>query len=217
MNRMSAASQAPQEVPPGHVLPAFPLALLEAVRAHDRPGEVLEDEDLTISLPRRLGLTGVIGSQIHRYETAQKSGKSVPFSEVYSLLQLVIRRPDAGAILWETGQQLAGRRFERVPGGMVKLLRVLPGAGRGSAARVVRRLLRSLSGGLAVETRARPFTVRLPDCPVATLDALGTGCQLYTGAIERIVTGYTGKPTPVEHTRCRARGQPLCEWRAEGG
>ena len=52
----------------------LPLAILESVRTHDRPAEVLEDEDLTISLPRRLGLTGVIETQIYRYQAAQKAG-----------------------------------------------------------------------------------------------------------------------------------------------
>ena len=60
------------------VLAALPLALLQSTRSHDRPGEVLEDEDLSASLPRRLGLSGVIESQIQRYETAARSGKRVP-------------------------------------------------------------------------------------------------------------------------------------------
>src|SRR5690606_24631288 len=63
------------------VTPALPLALLEAMRVHDRPREVLEDEDLTISLPRRLGLTGVIESQIHRYEEARRRKQAVPADE----------------------------------------------------------------------------------------------------------------------------------------
>ncbi|MGH7447075.1 MAG: hypothetical protein ACRELT_05925, partial [Longimicrobiales bacterium] len=99
----------------GSVSAAFPLALLESVRSHDRPGEVLEDEDLTISLPRRLGLTGVIETQIFRYEAAQKAGRDVPLHEVMSLIRLVMRRPDSEPILRETGQRMARWYFRHAP------------------------------------------------------------------------------------------------------
>ncbi len=207
-------SRTPAEAPPGHVLPAFPLALLERVRAHDRPGEVLEDEDLMLSMPRRLGLTGVVFTQIRRYEEAQRAGRAVPYAEVISLIQLVLRRPDAGAILWETGDIMAQRRLERVPRGFVRLTRVLPGSGAGSAARVGRRLLRTLSGGGTIQSHGRPYRITFSDCPLATLDALGTGCALYTGALQTLLRGYTGKSDQVEHTACRARGHDACVWEA---
>lgn len=211
---MTPPSLTPVEAPPGHVLPAFPLALLERVRAHDRPGEVLEDEDLMQSMPRRLGLTGVVFTQIRRYEDAARAGRNVPYAEVISLIQLLLRRADAGAILWETGELMAQRRLERVPGPLVRVVRILPGAGAGSAARVGRRLIRALSGGGSVEAHARPFRVRFNDCPLATLDALGTGCALYTGALDATLRAYTGKPQRVVHTDCRARGHDGCTWEA---
>lgn len=202
-----------QEPPPGHVLPAFPLTLLEAMRAHDRPAEVLEDEDVTISMPRRLGLTDVIGTQIRRYEAAQKQGKPVPYAEVVSLIQLVLRRPDGGAILWQTGQKMAERRVQRVPKPLLRLMRILPGAGNGSAARVSRRLLRRLSGGGDVQANGRPFEIRFVDSPLATLDQLGTGCSLYSGALEYTYRAYTGNDRRIEHVACRGRGDTVCEWR----
>jgi hypothetical protein len=91
----------------GNVAPAFPLALLESVRSHDRPDEVLEAEDLTVSMSRRLGMTGIIGTQIHRYTEAQRAGRSVRVDEVMGLIRLVLRRPDAAPILHETGQRVA--------------------------------------------------------------------------------------------------------------
>ena len=200
------------EAPPGHVLPAFPLALLERVRAHDRPGEVLEDEDLMRSMPRRLGLTGIVFDQMRRYEAAERGGKAVPYAEVISLIQLVLRRPDAGAILWETGQVMARRRLERTPRGLIRAIRILPGSGLGSAARVGRRLLRTLSGGGRVEADARPFRVRFSDCPLATLDSLGTGCSLYTGVLETVARAYSGREVKIVHDHCRARGDAACEW-----
>lgn len=210
---MSGATRKSADAPPGFVLPALPLALLESVRSHDRPGEFLEDEDFTQSMPRRLGLTGVVFTQIRRYEEAQRTGKAVPFADVVSLMQLVLRRPDAGAIFHETGRMMAQRRADKVPQPFVKLIRVLPGAGAGSAARVARRLVRALSGGGVIEAHPRPFHIRFLDCPIATLDALGTACAIYTGAIDTTLSTYTGRTGLIEHTLCRARGDDVCEWR----
>ncbi len=207
-----ASSRSTAEAPPGHVLPAFPLTLLERVRAHDRPDEVLEDEDLMQSMPRRLGLTGIVFDQIRRYEEAERNKRPVPYGDVVSLIQLVLRRPDAGVILWETGQAMAQRRLERVPGPVVSLLRVLPGHGAGPAARVGRRLLRALSGGGSVESQGRPFRVAFTDCPLATLDALGTACSLYSGALETLMKGYSGRDARIAHEHCRARGDDVCVW-----
>src|SRR5688500_18887567 len=92
----------------GSVAPAFPLALLESVRSHDRPEEVLEEEDLTVSMSRRLGMTGIIGTQIHRYTEAQRAGRSVQLNAVMGLIRLVLRRSDAEPILHDTGQRLEG-------------------------------------------------------------------------------------------------------------
>ena len=79
----------------GSVIAALAVALLEATRSHDRPDEVLEDEDITISMPRRLGLSGVVETQIQRYETAVREGRRLPLDEFVNLLKLVLRRPDA--------------------------------------------------------------------------------------------------------------------------
>jgi len=214
MNHPSSRTAA--EAPLGHVLPAFPLTLLERVRAHDRPDEVLEDEDLMQSMPRRLGLTGIVFDQIRRYEEAERNNKPVPYGDVVNLIQLVLRRPDAGIILWETGQAMAQRRIERVPGPVVRLLRLLPGHGAGPAARVGRRLLRALSGGGTIEAHGRPFQVAFTDCPLATLDALGTACSLYSGALETLVKGYSGREVRIAHERCRARADDVCLWTEAG-
>lgn len=47
--------------------PVFPLILLETMRDMDRPEEYLEGEDVAVSMPRRLGLSDVIYTQIHRF------------------------------------------------------------------------------------------------------------------------------------------------------
>jgi hypothetical protein len=196
----------------GHVAASFPLALLESIRSHDRPGEVLEDEDLTISLPRRLGLTGVIETQIFRYEAARKAGRAVPVDEVMSLIRLVMRRPDAEPILRETGQRMARWHFRRAPQLWLRVLHRAPARlGLRSARRAAARALRSLHIGDKVTT-VGPFSIRISDCATAQLEESGIGCTLPTGLIEEQLLLSTGKPRRVRHTCCLARGDELCEW-----
>lgn len=196
----------------GQVSAAFPLALLQSIRSHDRPGEILEDEDLTISLPRRLGLTGVIETQIFRYEAAQKAGRAVPVGEVMSLIRLVMRRPDAEPILRETGQRMARWHFRHAPELWARVLHRAPAAfSLRSARRVAARALRSLQIGSRIDS-TKPFVIRIPECAAAHLDESGLGCTLVTGLIEEQLLLSTGKPRRVRHTCCLAHGDELCEW-----
>lgn len=208
---------APARIDPGSdgsVAPLLPLALLESMRAHDRPREVLEDEDLASSLPRRLGLTGVVESQIQRYESARRRGKRVPAEEVANLLRLVLRRPDAEAILHEAGYQVARRHVRRARPPAAGALRLLPRAATLAAARhSARRLLKRLVGPGSVEVEGGLLTARVRGGLVALLDADGAAtCVLYASALEELVFLYTGKRHTVVHGRCATRGDPVCEW-----
>ena len=196
----------------GNVTAAFPLALLESVRSHDRPGEVLEDEDLMISLPRRLGLTGVIETQIFRYEAAQKAGRSVRLDEVISLLRLMMRRPDAEPILRETGQRMARWYFRRTPEAWIRILHRGPARlGLRSARRAAVGALRALRTGDRIDS-GKPFTIRISNSTTARLEESGAGCTIITGLIEEQLLMSTGKPRRVRHTCCLARGDDRCEW-----
>ncbi len=166
----------------GHVLPILPLSLLETVRDQDHPGEILEAEDLSVSLPRRLGLTGVVSTQISRYEAAVNAGTRIPVAELTNLLQLVLRRPDAEAILWQTGQRVARRSLgERAPF-TARLLRrshtlvFLP------IRRAARRLIRGMAGNARLDIVGKPLVLRLQPAFTAQLDI--NACVLYTGALE---------------------------------
>ena len=205
---MTAASEVNLEK--RRVPPALPLALLEAVRAQDRPGEVLEDEDVTVSLPRRLGLSGVVFDQIRRYEEAQSKGRKIPMPEFVGLLRLVMRRHDAAVILHETGRRYARWRLERRRRTAVVALHTLPARVMFlGARRAARRVLRGMTGDAV--SAGRPFTIRIDD---STIASLGTGaCALYTGALEELVLQYGGKPRPIEHRACEARGEQSCEWK----
>ena len=50
------------------------LRLLEAIKAQDSPPEVFEDEDPTVTMPRRLGLSNVVERQIRTYRHFVRRG-----------------------------------------------------------------------------------------------------------------------------------------------
>src|SRR5688500_6852411 len=196
----------------GSVAPAFPLALLESVRSHDRPDEVLEAEDLTVSMSRRLGMTGIIGTQIHRYTEAQRAGRSVRVDEVMGLIRLVLRRTDAAAILHETGQRVARFQFRRVPPWWQRVLHKSPNAlGLRATRRAAERALRAIYFGTNIDI-AKPFSVRIADASTAKLDGAGVSCSLITGLLEEQLLLYTGKERTVTHTDCLTRGARRCVW-----
>lgn len=196
------------------VVPALPLALLEAVRSHDRPGEVLEDEDLTASMPRRLGLTGVIHTQIRRYETAYASRKKVPLPEVADLMKLILRRPDAPTILEETGRRMTRLVLDRRRPLAQRFRRILPRALLfASIRRTAVKLLEATTGGARATVSGKPLAIRVAGGARLQIDQ--PSCQLYTGALEELVVAYTGTPLTVEHVECVTRGGDACAWVAQ--
>ena len=64
--RQPTPAAPPQRGRDATITPLFPLILLETLRDRDRPEEVLEDEDLTVRLPRRLGRSDEGGGQFLR-------------------------------------------------------------------------------------------------------------------------------------------------------
>ena len=200
----------------GAVAAALPLALLEATRAHDRPSEVLEDEDLTISLPRRLGLSGVIDTQIRQFQTAARSGRRVPLTDFINLLKLVLRRPDAETILRETGARVAHNQFAKVPPAWVTVLRVLPRAvGHRVIRRAATRLLRNIAGTDDVTVQGSPIRARIARPLLAGLEPPGLACTLYAAALEELASLYLGRTWRVTQVHCAAQDGNYCEWRLE--
>jgi predicted hydrocarbon binding protein len=193
----------------------LPLAILESVRTHDRPAEVLEDENLTASLPRRLGLTGVVESQIHRYRIARKRRERIPYSEVGDLLRLVLRRPDSEPILREAGHAIARQHARKPLYRLVAIGRVLPRAlSSRIAARSLRRLLRRIGGGVPLRVTRVPLRISMTDPVTGRVDRWGTACILYAAAIEQAVADATGGRPGVEHVECQSRGDERCVWEA---
>lgn len=192
----------------------LPLALLEALRDHDLPSEVLEDENFRESLPRRLGLSDVVFLQIRRFEESVRRGQTVPLSEASDLMRLVLRRPDAATVLREAGSAIAQRQFRR---GRRPAALTIRGHGLpaplvlAAARRSVHRLLVRLLGRDQVEPVERPLTARLQN-PFATEVEDGTACVLFASVIEEMVRLYTRTQRAVVHTRCVVRGDDACEW-----
>lgn len=201
----------------GAVPPALPLALLESVRAHDRPGEVLEEEDVTISLPRRFGLKGVVQTQIQRYEDARRAGRGVPGEEWLNLVRLVLRRPDADAVLRVTGERLTHWYFRGPRAATAPMVRTLPQSLRFAAIRRSSlRLFRRLGGGGKAVIVSKPLALRLDPAPPALFASNDAVCALYTGALDELLRLYTGNGGVVRHERCTARGDDLCLWSLSG-
>ena len=197
----------------GWVSATLAVALLEATRSHDRPEEVLEAEDLSVSLPRRLGLSGVIETQIHRYETAVREGRRIPLDEFVGLLKLMLRRPDAEPILREAGERVAARAFTKAPGFYVKMVRVLPRAlSFVFVARSTRKLLRNITGSKHVEVRGKPLVARLHQPVTALLEPPGVACALYGAAFGELASLYLNRKARAAHAPCVINGGSICQW-----
>jgi predicted hydrocarbon binding protein len=195
--------------------PDLPLAILESVRQHDRPAEVLEDEDLAASLPRRLGLTGVVESQIHRYHIARKRRERVSTDDVVSLLRLVLRRPDAEAILQEAGRDVARHQGRGALYRLAGIARLLPYAiSSRMAKRTISRLMGQIGGGAPVRVTRNPLRVRV-EHPVTARESLGLACILYSAAIEEAAQHAMGRRPSVVHVGCEGRGDEACVWEVE--
>jgi hypothetical protein len=183
------------------------LTLLEALRDHDRPGEILDDENVTETLPRRFGLSGVVRSQISRYEQEAKRGRRVPEDEVIDLIRLVTRRPDSDEVFQEVGRSLIVT--ESAPGWR----RVLtPGMLLGLARRRVQRRLRALFGGAVVRSAGPSFRMEAVDDVLLEGDPGGGACALVTGLAQAVLVAYGRGDALVVHPECQGLGQARCLW-----
>lgn len=193
----------------------LPLALFEALRQHDLPSEILQDEDITESLPRRFGLSDVVFRQIRRYEDALRRGQDVTKDEVLDLIRLVLRRPDASTVLREAGASVARRYFGRsrrfaavrlFGHGLPRPLTYM------AIRRATDRLLTRTLGHSQVRLVGRPLVARMPEPITAAAGGDGTACVMFSAVIEEMVVLYTGQRPSVLHTLCVLRGDAVCEW-----
>ncbi|MEJ2206713.1 MAG: hypothetical protein P8170_21705 [Gemmatimonadota bacterium] len=183
------------------------LRLLEAIKAQDSPPEVFEDEDPTVTMPRRLGLSNVVERQIRTYRHFVRRGTRLTDDEVRDLFRLVNRRPDGGEIFRRLGQALGsdgspGRWGRRLPRSLAMAL------ARRRTARVLNRLFGRRMGGFG----RGPFSLEGTALLFIQADPGGEACELVSGLCEAVVARVAGGAPRVVHSLCQARGDSLCRW-----
>ena len=193
-----------------HVQAELALALLETVRNRDQPNEVLDDENVSLTLPRRFGLSGVVEDQIRRYKQEARRGRRIPEVEVRDLIRLVARRPDARWVFHEVGCFLIGK------GGALVLRKVLPKWLLLYLARNrIQRRLRLVFGGKFLSIGQGRFQIEATHQLLVEADPGGDACALVTGLSQTVIDVYGFAPTQVIHVSCMARGGEKCRWELE--
>ncbi|MGD2044849.1 MAG: 4-vinyl reductase [Gemmatimonadota bacterium] len=186
------------------------LRLLEVIRDRDLPGEILEDEDPTRTMPRRFGLSDVVERQIRTYKADVRKRTRLTDAEVGDLFRLVIRRPDGDEIFEQAGRLLA--EVDRSH----RLSRVLPKRASFAIARsAAKRRLKKLFGRTIGGFGRGPFVIEGRSLFFIRHDPGGDACHLLSGFCKEVIEQRLGGTVRVDHTQCQARGDELCRWEAE--
>ena len=183
------------------------LRLLEVIRDQDVPGEVLEEEDPTVTMPRRLGLSDVVERQIRSYRDDVRRRVRLSDEEVRDLFRLVIRRPDSEEIFYKVGRTLAGdeprKAWRRtLPGGIALAL------ARGRVRRRLKRLFGKRIGGFS----RGGFSIEGRSLLFIEADPGGEACAFLAGFCEGILEQVAGRAAHVTHSLCQGRNDDHCRW-----
>lgn len=192
----------------GRVSSVVGLVLLEVIRALDSPSEILASEDPTQTMPRRLGLSGVVDQQIRFFREQVRKRERITDRQTGDLFHLVLRRPDseeaflkAGEMLVENMKPLKGfKRF--YPEALLYSL----------ARRHTQRRIRTLFGRSLGAFAPGPFTLEARGHFLLDLDPGGDACALVTGLSQTILSRHLRRQVRVRHSSCQARKQDLCRW-----
>ena len=200
---------------PATVDALLPLSFLEAVRGLDSPDDDMEAELVPELRNKRLGLSDTIYAQIQRYTAAARRSQRTPQQEAVALARLIGRRADAQAVFMSAGRILARISFERASPVTRRVILGLPSLlarplalrqARRIAARYLNGRIRRVGGSLLLEI---PYSVTVDSAPKER------GCAYYEAVLQELVRLLAGRTAAVEHVRCVARGEVVCEWRAE--
>lgn len=186
------------------------VSLLETLRLVDRPGEVLEDEIIARTMPRRLGLSRVVERQIEVYREYSRQGRKLSTEELAEFVKLVNKRPDAARVFFEMGDRLAN---EQLP----SRKRWLPRSGRlvlvkRSIVRTLARLFGQRMGGFV----SGPFALEVSASPFVQLDSSGDACELVTGFCQRALRRGVDEGMTVAKLSCETKGARSCKWSVNG-
>lgn len=196
------------------VAPIFGLTLLESLRDQDLPEEFLQDENPTVTMPRRLGLSDVVDRQIRTYREAVRQRRRMSDDQVRDLLRLVGRRPDASELFHRAGRKLAARA---APPRLASMVGLLPKGlrfrlARRAAGRGLNRLFGRRVGGFAYG----PFALEGRGLLFMEGDPTGRACHFVTGFCQEVVAQRLGPRYMVVHVQCQARRDPVCRWTVTG-
>lgn len=187
-----------------------PLAVLEAIRNLDTPVEDGLGEFADELLSKRFGLSATVRTQLAEYEALVRRDARVAPDHVEALLRLVGRRPDADLVFADAGRRAARRAVRRLFFGTrlaaAAAPRTLGFVAAGHAAGTV------LGGELKREARIPVARVADPLAVRATPD--GAACQLHAAGFAELLRLLSGFEGAMLHSRCRAKGDDRCEWRA---
>lgn len=194
------------------------LTLFEVIQHQDLPDEVLEEEDPSVTMPRKLGLSDVVEARIRHAREDVKRGLRISDQEFHDLVRLVIRRPDSEEVFRLIGVRLSGGTGVRPR----KRWRVLPSRLRYAIARrAVMRSLESLFGRRVGGFAPGPFTMEGRSLLFIQSDPGGDACALVSGFCGPVLERTLGVRTSVSHVACESRGDAVCRWElseeGEGG
>ena len=194
----------------GKIAAVVALSLLEVIRARDLPTEILESEDPSQTMPRRLGLSGVVDVQIRRLREQARRRERITVEQARDLVHLVLRRPDSEEVFFQAGERLAGK-IEPL-GGVSRLYpqRVLYSLARRQVRKRIRDLFSRPVGGFA----HGPFTLEARGHFLLDMDPGGDACHLLSGLAQAILRRYLRRDVSVSHPSCQALKHELCRWTA---
>lgn len=180
--------------------------LLETLRQVDLPAEVLTDEDISQTLPRKFGISAVIETQIKLQREKARRGERLPPGELAGLMKLVMRRPDSREIFFKAGARLAQRQV-RTPARLFPRrlrLRMVKNS--------IRRQLAKLFGRRMGGFISGPFTLELSASPFVQLDESGGACQFISGFCQQALRDGVSVRWTVAEQRCETNDDPSCRW-----
>ena len=193
----------------------LPLSLLQAVKASDAADGWYELDSVPEIRNKRLGLSDTVFAQIQRYREAVGRGKRIGEAEVVSLAKLIGRRPDAEKVFRAAGQLMGKEVYAGISPVTRRSLLTLPSlVARPLALRQVRRVaLRYLNG--RVSRVGSSVLLRVPESFSRDGGTGQAGCTFYASLLQELLERLLGSSGGVEHVRCAARGDGVCEWRVE--
>lgn len=205
-------SKGPSSAPPvkGKIAASVALSLLEVIQARDLPGEILESENPAQTMPRRLGLSGVVDVQIRRLRQQARRRERIDEDQVRDLFHLVLRRPDSEEVFFQAGQRLAGKM--KPPFGIVRLLpqKILFSLARRQVEKRIKALFSRPVGSFVRGS----FILEARGHFLLEMDPGGDACHLLSGLAQTVLQRYLCRDVVVSHPSCQALKDERCQWSA---